>query len=91
MRFPDCLPAFVPQPFLLATRLRLNRLFEGAGCALRLHNLKVSDEVCKARIRQRNEDGKHEFAVSEEQFDHFTSHFVPPSNEEWIDVILQRH
>ncbi|MEQ8601081.1 MAG: ATP-binding protein [Devosia sp.] len=73
------------------TRAWMRGLFEGADCAHRLHYLEVSDEVCKARLRQRNEDGKHEFAVSEEQFDLFTKHFVPPSDEERFDVILHRH
>ncbi|MGV8830619.1 MAG: AAA family ATPase [Devosia sp.] len=69
----------------------LVQLFEGEGCAHRLHYLEVSDEGCKARLRQRNEDGKHEFAVSEELFDLFTSHFAPPSDQERFDVILHRH
>jgi predicted kinase len=73
------------------TRAWMRGLFEAAGCAHRLHYLEVSDQVCKARLRQRNEDGKHEFVVSEEQFDLFTSHFVPPSDEEMFDVTLHRH
>ena len=72
------------------TRAWMRGLFEGAGCAHRLHYLEVSDELCKARLRQRNESGKHEFVVSEEQFDLFTSHFVPPSPEEMFNVTVHR-
>lgn len=70
------------------TRAWMRGLFEGAECAHRLHYIEVSDEVCKARLRQRNEGGQHEFAVSEEQFDVFTSHFVPPSPEEMFNVTV---
>jgi hypothetical protein len=81
-RSPAVIPAFA---------YLMRGLFEGAGCAHRLHYLEVSGEVCRARLRQRNEDGKHEFSVSGEQFDLFTSHFVRPSDEEMFDVILHRH
>ena len=72
------------------TRAWMRGLFEGAQCAHRLHYIDVSDEVCKARLRQRNEGGKHQFSVSDEQFDVFTSHFVPPSPEEMFNVTVHR-
>jgi predicted kinase len=72
------------------TRAWMRTLFEGAGCSHRLHYLEVSDKVCKARLRQRNESGKHEFTLSEEEFDLSTSHFVPPSADEMFDVVLHR-
>ena len=40
-----------------------------------------------ARLRQRNAAGLHEYTVSEEQFDQFTSHFVPPSGDEGFEVV----
>jgi predicted kinase len=72
------------------SRAWMRTLFEGAGCAHRLHYLDVADEVCKARLRRRNESGVHEFTVSDEDFDRFTAHFVPPTAEEAFEVILHR-
>jgi hypothetical protein len=68
----------------------MRTLFEGAGCAHRLHYLDVADEVCKARLRQRNASGAHEFTVSDEEFDLFTAYFVPPSADEAFEVVLHR-
>lgn len=73
------------------TRAWMRTLFEQAGCSHRLHYLDVPDDVCKTRLRQRNESGKHEFTVSEEEFDLFTNHFVPPSADEMFEVISHRH
>lgn len=72
------------------SRAWMRTLFEGAGCAHRLHYLDVPDEVCKARLRRRNESGEHEFTVSDEEFDLFTAHFVPPAAEEAFEVVLHR-
>ncbi|RVU15344.1 AAA family ATPase [Methylobacterium oryzihabitans] len=69
------------------SRAWMRSLFEEAGVAHRLHYLDVSDEVCKSRLRRRNADGQHEFAVSDEQFDLFTSYFVPPAPEEGFTVV----
>lgn len=73
-----------------SSRAWMRTLFEGAECAHRLHYLDVPDEVCKARLRRRNENGTHEFVVSDEDFDLFTSHFVPPSTDEAFEVVLHR-
>lgn len=75
----------------VASRAWMRTLIEDAGCDHRLHYLEVADEECKARLRQRNESGEHEFAVSDEEFDLFTMHFVPPSPEEMFEVVLHRH
>jgi predicted kinase len=71
-----------------SSRAWMRTLFEGAGCAHRLHYLDVADEVCKARVRRRNESGEHEFTVSDDDFELFTSHFVPPSANEGFEVVL---
>jgi predicted kinase len=60
-----------------ASRAWMRTLFEKADCMHQLHHLDVPDEVCKARLRQRNESGDHEFTVTDEQFALFTSHFRP--------------
>jgi predicted kinase len=73
-----------------SSRAWMRTLFEGAGCSHRLHYLDVADEVCKARLRRRNKSGDHEFTVSEEDFDLFTAHFVPPIAEEAFEVIRHR-
>lgn len=72
------------------SRAWMRTLFERAGCAHRLHWLDVADEECKARLRRRNESGEHEFAVTVEDFDLFTAHFVPPAADEGFEVVLHR-
>jgi predicted kinase len=72
----------------VALRQWMRDIFEHAGAAHRLHYLDVPDDVCKARLRQRNADGRHEFSVSDAEFDEFTSYFVPPSEEEGFEVIV---
>ena len=47
-----------------------------------LHVLDVPDEVCLARLKARNADGSHSFAVTEEQFRQFTRYYVPPHPDE---------
>jgi predicted kinase len=72
----------------VASRQWMRDIFEHAGVAHRLHYLDVPDDVCRARLRQRNADGTHEFVVSDAEFDQFTSYFVPPSKEERFEVIV---
>jgi predicted kinase len=74
----------------LASRAWMRTLFEEAEVAHQLHWLDVPDEVCKARLRQRNAAGQHEFTVSDEIFDLFTSHFLPPTPEEGFDLVVYR-
>jgi predicted kinase len=69
------------------SRAWMRTLFEGAGCAHRLHYLETPDDLCKARLRRRNESGEHEFLVSEEDFDLFTSRFVPPAADEAFEIV----
>ena len=59
---------------------------ETAQCAHQLHFFDVSDEVCKARLRQRNLSGEHEFSVSEAEFDRIASHFQPPAEDELLNL-----
>lgn len=71
-------------------RAWMRTLFMEAKCAHRLHYLEAADEVCKARLNRRNARGEHEFTVSDEDFDLFTSHFVLPSNDEGFNVLVHR-
>ncbi len=74
----------------VATRAWARRVFEGAGAAHRLHFLDVPDDVCKARLRARNQSGEHPFETTDAQFDQITSHFVAPTAEEGFDVAHYR-
>ncbi len=74
----------------LANRAWMKGIANAAGVAHRLHWLDVPDEVCKARMRARNEAGAHDFAPSDEQFDQITSYFVPPSAEEGLEIVVHR-
>ncbi|NPU67612.1 ATP-binding protein [Bradyrhizobium sp. 83012] len=74
----------------LASRAWMRGLFEAAQVPHRLHHLDVSDEICKARLRARNDGGRHAFTVTDEEFDLFTSYFVAPTPEEGFDVIVHQ-
>ncbi|CCD84133.1 conserved hypothetical protein [Bradyrhizobium sp. ORS 285] len=74
----------------LASRAWMRGLFEAAGVSHQLHHLDVPDDVCKARLRARNEAGGHAFNVTDEEFDLFTSYFVAPTPEEGFDVVVHR-
>lgn len=71
----------------LQQRAWLRSLYEATGSAHRLHYLVASDGVCKARLRQRNQDGTQDFTPSDEDFDLITSYFVPPAPEEGFEII----
>ncbi|MCP1291050.1 MULTISPECIES: ATP-binding protein [Chromobacterium] len=71
----------------LDSRRWMRELIESSGAAHQLHHLDVSDEACKARLRQRNAKGSHPFSVSEAEFDHITRYFVPPSPQEGFNVV----
>jgi len=68
------------------SRIWMKELIAQSGCDHRLHVLDTPDEVCKARLRQRNALGTHEFTVTEEHFERINSHFELPSEEEGFSV-----
>ncbi len=59
-----------------------------ANVAHELHVLDVSDNICKARLRKRNESGEHQYQVDEATYDLFMSYFVPPTPDEGFNVIV---
>lgn len=63
-------------------------IFENADAVHELHYLEVPDAVCRARLRQRNEEGAHRFSTGEADYDLITSYFVPPSPEEGFKVTV---
>ncbi len=70
-----------------ATRAWMRGLANQSGAAHKLHFLDVPDNVCKARLRARNEKAEHQFALTEAQFDQITKHFVPPSDDEGLEIV----
>ena len=74
----------------VAHRAWVRSIFEAAGADHRLHVIEASDELCKARLRQRNAtkpEGLYYGEVSEELFDAVTKHFVPPSEAEGFEIV----
>lgn len=63
-------------------------ILEATDAEHRLHLLDVADEVCLTRLRERNAQGDHPFAVTEEQFRRFSSHFVAPSPDEGFNIVV---
>ena len=70
-----------------ASRAWMRELLQQAGTPHVLHYLDVSDEECKARLRQRNASGLHPFSTSDAQFDEITRYFVPPSAAEGFHIV----
>ncbi len=66
----------------------MRQIFEAAGATHELHYLDLPDEVCKARLRQRNAEGAHDFAASDDEFDAITAHFAPPASDEGFNVTV---
>lgn len=62
-------------------------IIKESGASHQLHYLKVSDEVCKARLRVRNAEGEHEFSASDQQFEIITRYFSEPTADEGFDII----
>jgi predicted kinase len=69
----------------LRSRRWMRALFEEAGASHQLHFLDVADEVCKARMHARKAAGGD--GVSDAEFDHVNSFFVPPEPGEEFNVI----
>ncbi|TPG60787.1 hypothetical protein EAH77_14360 [Ewingella americana] len=74
------------------TTTRTNRewmmsIIKESGSNNRLHYLRVSDEVCKARLRTRNAEGAHEFSATDQQFELITSYLSGPIIDEGFSVI----
>lgn len=74
----------------LANRHWMKGIVEASGADNRLYFLDVPDEVCKARLRARNQAGEHDFSATDQQFDFITSFFVPPQAEEGFNIVVSR-
>lgn len=71
----------------LASREWMLGISKQAGVEHRLHYLDVPDDICKARLHARNQNGEHDFSVTEEQFTLITRHFVEPDASEGLHII----
>lgn len=80
------LPAIVFRPctWFVERSARESRRWRNAH---RLHFLDVGDEVCKARLRARNEAGDHPFKTSEAEFEVISRYFDAPAVEEGFEVV----
>ncbi len=72
----------------VTSRLWMRGIFEAAGSAHQLHVLDVPNEVCLARLRVRNADGRHAYVVSEAEFAEITRYFQLPTPEEGFDIVI---
>jgi predicted kinase len=68
-------------------RAWMRSLITEAGVAHELHILDFPDTVCKERLRQRNESGKHPYQVSDATYDLFMGYFVPPAPDEGFNIV----
>jgi len=71
----------------VASRLWARSVFESAGVAHRLHFLDVGDDVCKARLKVRNETGDHPFKTTEAEFEVISRYFEAPAVKEAFEVV----
>ncbi|CAM3661747.1 cell division protein ZipA [Rouxiella silvae] len=72
----------------LANRQWMMSIVNESNVDHQLHYLNVEDEVCKARLRARNEAGNHDFSATDEQFDLITRYFVEPTAEEGFTLVV---
>lgn len=72
-------------------RTWMKGIISDAQVSHELHVFQVPDEVCRARLRERNQSGDHAYTVDEAAFDLIGRHFVPPSPDEGFNVIIHRY
>lgn len=72
----------------LEQRAWMCAIIEASGALDQLHVFNASDELCLARLRERNARGDHPFTVTEEQFLRFSEHFVAPSLDEGFNIVM---
>lgn len=73
-----------------ADRHWLRSLADTAQASHSLHFLDVDDETCRARLHLRNQRGEHDFAATDAEFDLITSYFVPPYEQEGLNIVIHR-
>jgi predicted kinase len=74
-----------------ADRRWVRSIFEAAGAEHQLHYLPADDEMCKARVQQRNvsqPNGLFFGHVTEQQVDEVNTYFSPPGDDEDFTVVV---
>lgn len=71
----------------VAQRQWMRGILDQTTAAHQLHVLDVPDEICLARLRDRNAQGDHPFAATEAQFHAVTRHLVLPTAEEGFNIV----
>jgi hypothetical protein len=70
-------------------RAWVRSIYEGAHAEHMLHCVVASDELCKTRLRIRNEtkpEGLYYGTVTEALFDEVTRYFVSPADQENFEI-----
>lgn len=70
------------------SRTWMRGILEGTGASHRLHVLDVPDDVCLARLKARNAEGKHPFAATEAQFQAFAAYYTLPTKDEGFEIVV---
>ena len=68
-------------------RAWMKKVIEASGAAHQLHYLDVPETLCKARLRERNAAGTHDFAATDAQFALITRYFSVPGEGEGFNVV----
>jgi predicted kinase len=66
-------------------------IFESAGADHQLHYIPVADDICRARVRERNvskPEGVFFGEVADQQVDEVNRYFAPPGAEEGFIVVV---
>jgi predicted kinase len=71
----------------IETRAWMRDILSRTSAAHVLHVLDVPDAVCIERMRARNDQGDHPFAVTEDQFRRITRHFTEPTPDEGFTIV----
>ena len=71
----------------LEARNWMRGLIAQSNARHQLHVLDVPDDICLQRLRARNAQGDHPFAVTEEQFALVTRHYLVPTPDEGFTII----
>lgn len=71
----------------VANRAWMRGIIEKTDCSHTLHFLDVPDDVCKARLHERNAGGEHAFAATDEQFDEISGYFEAPASGEGFNIV----
>jgi len=70
-----------------AARAWAKSLAEQAHAEVELHWLDASDSLCLQRLNMRNQQEEHPYKLSEAEFAHITSFFIPPDESEGLKIV----